>query len=89
MQKTYSVKIGDIVTVREGTTLSIKCPVNMYGPVDIAWIKDGKKVNMVRRKEGAITFRKIRVEDSGEFDCISNDQAAVKFGTVKLNVIGE
>ena len=88
MKKTTSISIGSDATVREGSSVLLRCPVRMYGPVDIMWKKDGQLMNIRQRRHGDILFKTLDVEDSGEYTCYSRDRAKVKFGTVTLNVIG-
>ena len=61
----------------------IRCQVNIY------WVKDEKIFKGARvHDDGSVFIRKVRLQDSGDYECYSKDEARLLFGSVKLKVIG-
>ena len=89
-KKTYEIDLGTKVTVKEGTSVLLKCPVDIYGPVDYIWKKDGKPLpRHIRVQKKDLLFDKLVQDDSADYTCYSDDKAAIKFGTTSLNVISK
>jgi len=87
--KTTSVNIGTTISLRAGNNMIIKCPVTEYGQVNIYWMKDKKIFKGSRvHDDGSVYMRKVKLGDSGDYECYSRDEARQKFGAVTLKVIG-
>ena len=78
------VSIGTTLYVRSSNSLSLKCPVQTYGPVGVAWYKNKKLIRLGRQ----FKLQEIRASDSGLYECRTNDHANLKFGTIKIIVLG-
>ena len=80
--------IGTTLMTRSQNSVILTCPVLYYGKVEIAWYKDGKVIRDNRQFNDMLRMEKLSAIDSGEYDCVSDDVAKVKFGTVSLKVLG-
>ena len=57
--------------------------------MNIYWVKDEKIFKGARvHDDGSVFIRKVRLQDSGDYECYSKDEARLLFGSVKLKVIG-
>ena len=58
--------------------------------VNIYWVKDEKIYKGSRvHDDGSVFIRKVKLQDSGDYECYSKDEARLLFGSVKLKVIGK
>ena len=82
--------IGSNVTVSEFKRLTLTCDVSRYGRIDKFWTFNGK-VGVVPGvdRRGNVVLPKVKVKDSGVYECYSSDQAKVKFGAVRVKVLGK
>lgn len=90
LRRPYSVNIGTNVTIRAENTMFLNCPVAQNRKLKYFWMKGEKPFYRsnedVNRK---LVLRGIKNTDSGQYICVSNDPARVKFGTVSIDVIGK
>ena len=57
--------------------------------MNIYWVKVEKIFKGARvHDDGSVFIRKVRLQDSGDYECYSKDEARLLFGSVKLKVIG-
>ena len=82
-----TVSIGTTVVTRALNSITLKCPVQYYGQVNIIWFKNGKIIKDEEQHKDIFKLWKVGIKDSGEYVCRSNDLAKVEFGTVKVNVL--
>lgn len=52
-------------------------------------MKDGKKIVNTGRIKHILNIEGIDARHAGEYDCISNDEGKVKFGTIRVKVLGK
>lgn len=60
-----------------------------FGSVQVTWMKDGKKIVNTGRIKHILDIEGIDARHAGEYDCISNDEGKVKFGTIRVKVLGK